>query len=77
MEISKRFKLEHHCQLQDIKIPSTKTCYMDGIIREATELKLHPNIIRGDGLTVSSHSLPAQREQRRPLQLSLSCLWPI
>jgi hypothetical protein len=58
MEISKRFKLEHHSQLQDIKIPSTKPCYMDGINREATELKLHPNMIREDGLTFSSHSLP-------------------
>jgi len=58
MEISERFKLTHHSQLQDIKIPSTKPCYMDGINREATELKLHPNTIRGDGLTLSSHSLP-------------------
>ena len=58
MEIWKRFKLEHHSQLQDIKIPTTKPCYMDGIIREATELKLHPNMIRGDGLTLSRHSLP-------------------
>jgi hypothetical protein len=36
-----RFNHDHHIQLQDTKILSTKPNYMDGIIRDTSELKLH------------------------------------
>ena len=57
-----------HIKLQDIKILSTKPCHMDGLNREMTEIKLHPNMIRGRWPDCGQ-SLPAPREQRRPLQL--------
>jgi hypothetical protein len=35
--------LGHRIQLQDITILSTKSRYMDRMIRETTEIELHPN----------------------------------
>jgi hypothetical protein len=72
--------LGHRIQLQDNSILSTKFRYMDRIIREATEIELHPdNMITKDGLSLSRswkplvHSLKGRRKP--PIQKQcLSCL---
>jgi hypothetical protein len=44
----------HRIQLQNTNILSTQSRYMDRIIKEATEIELHPNNMnREDGLVLS------------------------
>jgi len=61
-----RLNHDHHIQLQDTKILSTKPGYMDWFIREATEMMLHPTKLK-DGTLLSSSRKPlihAFRKQR-------------
>lgn len=51
-----KFNHDHHNQLQDIKIIFAKYSYMDSLIREASELKLQPNIMNSEDGDIFSGS---------------------
>jgi hypothetical protein len=63
-----RIDLDHHIQIQNTTILSTKSRCMDQMIKEAILIKLHPNMNREDGLRPSwswkplIHSINARRK---------------
>jgi hypothetical protein len=63
-----RLSHDHHIQLQDTKLLSTKPGYTDWFIREATEMQLHPTKLK-DGTLLGRLMKPAIHAFRKQRSL--------